>query len=262
MRTSGTPQQKPSAALHARPSRCFHSMLGGRGAPKVFRSAPLVWGLQRVTAASVQMTVSLVLSCAVLQPANSCLQEQGVNRCRCVCGHVCACPLSHTNCWDMAPLRTPVHARARTVIPPFHNAVDAACSYLSEDGFMGVADFYVSGKYDLPMRQMPWLRRFFWRCAGWRLGFYEEVPPGQWSHRSRGVCAHVQGCSHMHGVNAGSVGSTCAPLVLEMPAAPSAVHTLLTWLVQCACGSLRAGPPLILTTLTSALSAAPTWSTG
>lgn len=51
------------------------------------------------------------------------------------------------------------------MIPPFHNAVDAACSYLSTDGFMGVADFYVSAKYDLPMRQMTWLRRFFWRCV-------------------------------------------------------------------------------------------------
>mmetsp|Transcript_20159 Transcript_20159/g.56144 ORF Transcript_20159/g.56144 Transcript_20159/m.56144 type:complete len:687 (-) Transcript_20159:861-2921(-) len=52
-----------------------------------------------------------------------------------------------------------------SMIPPFHNAVDAACSYLSNDGFLGVADFFVSGKYDLPMRQMPWLRRFFWRAT-------------------------------------------------------------------------------------------------
>lgn len=51
-----------------------------------------------------------------------------------------------------------------TMIPPFHAAIDRACTYLDRDGFMGVADFFVSSKYDLPMRQMPWARRFFWRC--------------------------------------------------------------------------------------------------
>ena len=52
------------------------------------------------------------------------------------------------------------------VIPPFNSAVDRAISYLDPvHGLLGVADFYVSGKYDLPMRQMSWLRRFFWRCA-------------------------------------------------------------------------------------------------
>jgi betaine lipid synthase len=51
------------------------------------------------------------------------------------------------------------------VIPPFLQAVDQACSYLHPDGIMGVADFFVSSKYDLPMRQMSWLRRFFWRCV-------------------------------------------------------------------------------------------------
>ncbi len=49
------------------------------------------------------------------------------------------------------------------VIPPFHHVIDQAASYLAQDGFMGVCDFFVSGKYDLPMRQMPWSRRFFWR---------------------------------------------------------------------------------------------------
>lgn len=49
------------------------------------------------------------------------------------------------------------------VIPPFMDAVDRAVSYLDMDGIMGIADFYVSSKYDLPMRQMPWSRRFFWR---------------------------------------------------------------------------------------------------
>jgi len=51
-----------------------------------------------------------------------------------------------------------------SMIPPFHAAVDRAISYLDEEnGLLGVADFYTSSKYDLPMRQMPWSRRFFWR---------------------------------------------------------------------------------------------------
>ena len=52
------------------------------------------------------------------------------------------------------------------MIPPFHSAVDRAISYLDPvHGLLGVADFYVPSKYDLPLRQMSWLRRFFWRCA-------------------------------------------------------------------------------------------------
>jgi hypothetical protein len=51
------------------------------------------------------------------------------------------------------------------VIPPFHEAVDNAVQQLAPDGFMGATDFFVSGKYDTPMRQMAWGRRFFWRCA-------------------------------------------------------------------------------------------------
>ncbi len=63
-----------------------------------------------------------------------------------------------------------MHARVSsslpTVIPPFHAAVDRAVSYLDKnEGLLGVADFYVSSKYDLPLRQMPWMRRFFWRCG-------------------------------------------------------------------------------------------------
>lgn len=50
-----------------------------------------------------------------------------------------------------------------SMIPPFIQAVDKASSYLDPKGLMGIADFYVSSKYDLPMRQMPWSRRFFWR---------------------------------------------------------------------------------------------------
>lgn len=51
------------------------------------------------------------------------------------------------------------------MIPPFHDAIDRAVSYLCPKGFLGVADFYVSSKYDLPLRQMTWHRRFFWRSV-------------------------------------------------------------------------------------------------
>jgi len=91
------------------------------------------------------------------------------------CAHTCshAHTHSHTLTLTHTHTRTHTHTHLHThirpaVIPPFHNAVDAACSYLTNDGYLGVADFYVSSKYDLPMRQMPWLRRFFWRWA--RLG--------------------------------------------------------------------------------------------
>ena len=53
------------------------------------------------------------------------------------------------------------------MIPPFHSAVDQAITYLDPvRGLVGVTDFYVSAKFDLPLRQMSWARRFFWRCAG------------------------------------------------------------------------------------------------
>lgn len=52
-----------------------------------------------------------------------------------------------------------------SMIPPFHNAVDKAIAYLDPvDGLLGVADFFVSSKHDLPMRQMHPVRRFFWRA--------------------------------------------------------------------------------------------------
>ena len=55
------------------------------------------------------------------------------------------------------------------MIPPFHSAVDRAISYLDPKvGLLGVADFFVPSKYDLPLRQMTWLRRFFWRSAHYR----------------------------------------------------------------------------------------------
>lgn len=60
------------------------------------------------------------------------------------------------------------------VIPPFHAAVDKAISYLHPtNGLLGVADFFVSGKHDLPMRQMNPLRRFFWR---WELEIIFSKP--------------------------------------------------------------------------------------
>lgn len=51
------------------------------------------------------------------------------------------------------------------VIPPFMDAVDNAVSMLAEDGILGVADFYTSGKYDLPNRQHSYRDRWFWRAT-------------------------------------------------------------------------------------------------
>ena len=52
------------------------------------------------------------------------------------------------------------------MIPPFHGAVDRCLSYLDPvNGLLGVADFYVSSKHDLPLRQMSWARRFFWHAT-------------------------------------------------------------------------------------------------
>lgn len=51
-----------------------------------------------------------------------------------------------------------------SMIPPFHAAVDRAVSFLDQDrGLLGVCDFYTSSRYDLPLRQMSWARRFFWQ---------------------------------------------------------------------------------------------------
>lgn len=62
------------------------------------------------------------------------------------------------------------------VIPPFHDTIDQAFTYLADEGLVGVADFYVSGKWDLPLRQMPWSRRFFWRCAPTGLATADCLP--------------------------------------------------------------------------------------
>jgi hypothetical protein len=45
------------------------------------------------------------------------------------------------------------------------DAVDNALSMLSPGGLLGVADFYVSGKYDCPERQHPYYRRWFWQAV-------------------------------------------------------------------------------------------------
>lgn len=51
-----------------------------------------------------------------------------------------------------------------SMIPPFLSAVDNAINMLDDKvGLFGIADFYVSSKFDLPLRQHPWSRRFFWR---------------------------------------------------------------------------------------------------
>jgi betaine lipid synthase len=53
-----------------------------------------------------------------------------------------------------------------SMIPTFHAAVDKAVTYLDqEDGLLGICDFFTSSKYDLPLRQMTWARRFFWRSV-------------------------------------------------------------------------------------------------
>ena len=41
------------------------------------------------------------------------------------------------------------------MIPPFHTAVDRAITYLDPvHGLLGVTDFFVPSRYDLPLRQM------------------------------------------------------------------------------------------------------------
>ena len=52
-----------------------------------------------------------------------------------------------------------------SMIPPFIAAIDNGISMLDdENGILGIADFFVSSKFDLPLRQMSWARRFFWRA--------------------------------------------------------------------------------------------------
>ena len=50
------------------------------------------------------------------------------------------------------------------MIPPFMDAVDKSLSYLDQErGILGIADFYTSLKYDIPIRQHSYLCRWFWR---------------------------------------------------------------------------------------------------
>lgn len=53
-----------------------------------------------------------------------------------------------------------------SMIPNFHAAVDRAVSFLDQDeGLLGICDFYTPSRYDLPLRQMSWARRFFWQSV-------------------------------------------------------------------------------------------------
>ena len=53
-----------------------------------------------------------------------------------------------------------------SMMPPFHDAVDAALAYLTPAvGLVGVADFYVSAKHDHPHRQHSFARRTLWRAT-------------------------------------------------------------------------------------------------
>ncbi|MEW5303500.1 MAG: hypothetical protein WDW38_001833 [Sanguina aurantia] len=87
-----------------------------------------------------------------------------------------------------------------TMIPPFHNVIDAATSYLDVDGYMGVTDFYTSSRYDLPMRQMSWSRRFFWRSifdtdnidiGPERRSYLENKLERVWEQNSQGSIPYV-----------------------------------------------------------------------
>ena len=103
--------------------------------------------------------------------------------------------------------------RGRAVIPPFHGAVDRALSYLDPvHGLLGVADFFASGKHDLPLRQMSWARRFFWHSIfdtdGIHIGperraYLDHKLSRVWEMNSQVGLAHGAGadgqlCSSMH----------------------------------------------------------------
>jgi betaine lipid synthase len=88
------------------------------------------------------------------------------------------------------------------VIPPFHAAVDNAQTLLAEDGFIGVADFYVSSKYDLPLRQMPSIYRWFWRTVfdtdnidlgPERRQYLDHTFQREWEYNGRGSIPYVPG---------------------------------------------------------------------
>jgi betaine lipid synthase len=87
-----------------------------------------------------------------------------------------------------------------TMIPPFHAAVDNAAKILAPDGICGVADFYVSSKYDLPCRQMNSTTRWFWRTCfdtdnidlgPERRNYLDHVFQRVWEYNGRGSIPYV-----------------------------------------------------------------------
>ena len=50
-----------------------------------------------------------------------------------------------------------------SMIPTFHTCIDNCFDNLKESGYIAVADFYVSERYDKPERQMSWINRNFWK---------------------------------------------------------------------------------------------------
>ncbi len=110
------------------------------------------------------ITFSYSLSSAILRPPPA----------RSLCGRrMCAAHTAPCAAPPRAPQRPLTPVLGAAVIPPFHTAVDRAITYLDHThGLLGVTDFYVPSRYDLPLRRMSWVRRFFWRCApasAWRL---------------------------------------------------------------------------------------------
>ena len=92
-------------------------------------------------------------------------------------------------------------------MPAWFAALDAALCYLdSEQGLLGVCDFCVSAKHDLPPRQQGWARRFFWRALfdldGVDCGAGPPRPPGPREGPATGgggrlmhLCRCARGCS-------------------------------------------------------------------
>jgi betaine lipid synthase len=92
------------------------------------------------------------------------VERMGWTNVRVVEGDACTFAPPEGECGGVAHLVT--FSYSLSMIPPFVDALDNATSWLHpSDGILGVADFYVSSKYDLPLRQMGWARRFFWRAT-------------------------------------------------------------------------------------------------
>jgi len=109
---------------------------------------------------------------------------------------------------DATCFRLPGNAKADLVtfsyslsmIPPFHAAVDNAQQLLEEGGMIGVADFYVSSKYDLPCRQMNSAMRWFWRTCfdtdnidlgPERRNYLDHTFQRTWEYNGRGSIPYV-----------------------------------------------------------------------